>query len=73
MDPMKSPKTYPRKDNAWRTKSSMNFDAMRAKVFENAKFKKNYGQIWIANVLIGVSMGFIAFAINFIEDAIVIG
>ena len=43
MDSVKSPKTYPRKDNAWRQKSSMNFDSMRSKVFEHAKTEKNYG------------------------------
>jgi hypothetical protein len=33
MDPIRSPKVYPRKDNYFRTKSSLNFDAMRSKIY----------------------------------------
>jgi len=35
MNPLNSPKVYPRKDNSYRTKSSLNFDAMRAKIYED--------------------------------------
>ena len=72
MQTIKSPKIYPRKDNAYKGKSSLNFDAMRAKIYENYKEDRNHSQVWIANALIGVCCGFCAFAVNSIEEMLAI-
>lgn len=48
MDPLKSPKVYPRRDNVYKSKSSLNFDLIRSKIFEERRENKNYGQIWLA-------------------------
>lgn len=69
---LKSPKIYPRRDNAFKFKSSLNFDAMRAKIYEDRCIEKNNAQVWIANILIGVATGFVAFAVNSLEEALVI-
>ena len=72
MNPLRSPKIYPRTDNAFKSKSSLNFDAMRAKIYEDRRDDRNNSQIWIANALIGISCGFAAFAVNSLEEELAI-
>lgn len=43
METVKSPKLYPRQDNVYKSKSSMNFDAIRAKIYEDLREDRNHG------------------------------
>jgi hypothetical protein len=70
MDPMRSPKIYPRKDNYFRTKQSLNFDAMRTKVYQNRKDLKSHGQVWVGHALLGFFVGFVAFMMSLCEEMI---
>jgi hypothetical protein len=42
MHTLSSPRVYPRLDNVFKTKASLNFDMMRAKIYENAD-SRNHG------------------------------
>lgn len=72
MDPRASLKIYPRMDNYFETKHSFNFDAVRARVYQERKEPKSLeGKRWLAFFLIGVITGAIAFVMSQIEDNIV--
>ena len=42
MHTLNSPKVYPRLDNVYKTKASLNFDMMRAKIYDTAE-SRNHG------------------------------
>ena len=68
MDPRKSFHSYPRRDNIYTHKSSLNFDMMRAKIFEDRKVKGTEAYIWLAHAIIGFLVGTIAFFLTLLED-----
>lgn len=68
MDPRKSFQSYPRKDNIYTHKSSLNFDMMRSRIFEDRNVKATEAYIWIAHALIGFLVGTIAFFLTLLED-----
>jgi hypothetical protein len=65
MDPRASLKIYPRMDNYYETKHSYNFDAVRARVYEQRHEPKSLeGKRWLAFFLIGLITGTIAFIMS---------
>lgn len=69
MDPRRSFQEYPRRDTYYRTKSSLNFDIVRSKIFEN----RNEAQCdrlnrWVAHGLLGIATGTVAFCMATTED-----
>ena len=69
MHPKRSMASYPRKDNVYMHKSSLNFDMMRAKIFEDRKDTKTDFYVWVAHIFIGFGTALIAFMLTVIEDA----
>jgi chloride channel 7 len=70
MDPLRSPRIYPRKDNYFRTKESLNFDAMRSKIYQRRKDLKSHGQVWVGHAILGFFVGFVAFMMSQCEEKI---
>jgi len=70
MHPRNSPKVYPRPDNYYRKKPSLNFDMMRAKIFADRDDKAlRVGlQIWIAHAITGIIIGTVTFVLSTAED-----
>ena len=70
MHPRNSPKIYPRPDNYYRKKASLNFDVMRTKIFADRDEKKlRVGlNMWIAHALVGITVGTVTFALSTAED-----
>lgn len=69
MDPRRSLGEYPRQDTYYRTKSSLNFDVVRSKIF----LKREEGKCeslnrWIAHTFIGMATGTVAFMMATVED-----
>jgi hypothetical protein len=70
MDPRYSLKQYPRKDVAYKAKSSYNFETIRAKVYLARKpspLEELYR--WLIHGAIGVFVGSIAFFMSIVEEA----
>jgi len=72
MDPRRSPRIYPRMDNVYKTKTSLNFDMMRAKIYEDRQDHDTDKYVWIANILVGFCCGFCAFMITYTEEKMLI-
>jgi len=71
MDPRNSTFLYPRRDKAYEMKQSLNFDQIRAKVYEDReKTKKMEVYKWSAHFLLGVLVGTIAFLMAMTEEAL---
>ena len=71
MDPRFSLKQYPRKDNIFQHKKSLDFDSIRAKIFvERSKDKYDIIMEWVAFILIGVLVGLTAAIMSNIEEKI---
>ena len=73
MDPRFSLKVYPRKDNIFQHKKSLDFDLIRAKVF--VERKRDGCEIfmeWVAFCIIGVLTGLTAAIMSNIEEKITI-
>jgi len=69
MNPRSTMKIYPRPDTYYRNKHSLDFDMMRAKVMLQRKGSgMSDAVIWIAHVVCGVLMGFLAFMLTWCED-----
>ena len=69
MDPRRSAGEYPRKDTYFRTKSSLNFDVVRSKVFTKKEYERcDRFNRWIAHFMVGVGTGTIAFIMATVED-----
>ena len=69
MDPRNSFREYPRKDTYFKTKSSMNFDAVRSKIYESrVDGKCDRLHRWLIHCMLGVVTGTIAFSMATIED-----
>jgi len=59
---------YPRIDSYYKHKNSLNFDLMKTKIMTERK--SNGAIIWIAHVIIGIFMGFLAFSLNYLEEVL---
>jgi H+/Cl- antiporter ClcA len=70
MHPRRSLFKYPRRDNVYKTKSSYNFDMMRAKIFANRRGTKEEMWLWFAHGCTGMLVGVIAFMMAFCEDTL---
>ena len=69
MDPRFSLKVYPRKDVAFKAKSSYNFETIRASVY----LKRDTSRLqdfnrWVIHAIIGLLVGVIAFIMAFMEE-----
>ena len=73
MDPRFSLKTYPRKDNIFQHKKSLDFDSMRGKLFVERK-RDNLEIImeWVSFSVIGVLTGLTAAIMSHLEEKITI-
>jgi len=49
-------------------KSSLNFDMLRTKIFEDRSGVRAEVYVWIAHGLVGIIVGFIAFMISIVEE-----
>ena len=71
MDPRFSAKVYPRKDNVYKGKKSLNFDLIRSKVFtERVHDNKDKFMEWIAFALVGAFTGLTAAIMSNLEETI---
>ena len=68
MLPKQSFAIYPRQDNVYHKMSSLNFDLMRAKIFEERKGIHTEFYVWVAHLFIGFGTALIAFGLTVIED-----
>jgi hypothetical protein len=58
MNPISSPKIYPRVDQKFKTHGSLNFDLLRTKVFkERPKISHEYIFEFLAHFLVAVAVG----------------
>ena len=72
MDTVKSPFIYPRKDNYYKTKSSLNFDMMRSKVMLNRGGQESSNFVlWVTNIACGALCGVMAFTLIYFEDVMI--
>ena len=62
---------YPRPDTVYQGKSSLNFDMMRAKIFEDRKGVHQEVYVWIAHLVVGFFVGCAAFILSYIEESLV--
>lgn len=72
MDPRYSLKKYPRADNLYKSKSSLDFQLISANVYVNRK--KNKGESaarWIIHLIIGLVIGIIAFYMSIMEEELI--
>ena len=71
MDPRFSLKVYPRKDTVYKTRSSLDFTTIHSNVYENRKKNKfEEGSRWLLHMLIGFSVGVIAFYMTIFEESV---
>ena len=71
MDSRFSAKVYPRKDNVYKGKKSLNFDLIRSKVFtERVHDNKDKFMEWIAFALVGAFTGLTAAIMSNLEETI---
>jgi chloride channel 7 len=71
MNPRATMKIYPRPDNYFKKKHSLDFDMMRTKVMLQRKGSGFDGtMLWVSHIMCGVMMGFLAFMLTFCEDEI---
>ena len=71
MDPRFSLKVYPRKDVVYKTKSSYNFETIRAKVYLDRKTSRRQDFYrWLIHAIIGFLVGIIAFIMAYMEEAL---
>ena len=68
MHPKKSLQLYPRPDNVYTHKSSLNFDLMRTRIFLDRKGTHTDVYVWLAHALIAVAVATIAWALAGLED-----
>ena len=71
MDPRASLKVYPRRDNVYKSKKSLDFDFIRAKIFMDRK-RDNWDIFmeWFAFGLVGVFTGLTAAIMSDIEERV---
>jgi len=71
MNPLKSPKIYPRPDNVYKHKKSLNYDAMRSKIMKERKVERCQNIIeWFAYACIAVVLAATACFIEWLEEHI---
>ena len=68
MDPKRSMAIYPRPDNVYEHKSSLNFDVIRTRIFMNRKGTHTDMYLWIAHVILGILIAIITWAMTTVED-----
>jgi hypothetical protein len=77
MDPRFSLKTYPRLDTVYKGKESLDFTESKTWVWQHRndrnqnKDKKEGAIEWFAHVILGISIGFVAFVMDTIEENLV--
>lgn len=71
MQVKKSFAQYPRPDSVYEQKSSLDFDMMRTKIFEDRRGTQTELYLWIAHAIIGFITGFIAFCMTYVEDYLI--
>ena len=72
MNPLKSPRVYPRLDNVYKHKKSLNYDAMRSKIMmERPKTRWNNIIEWIAYFFLAVGLAFLSSFIEWMEHGLV--
>lgn len=69
MHPKRSFHMYPRPDNVYEHKSSLNFDMMRTKVFLERKGTNENVYLWIAHFILGIIVATVTFLMTTVEDA----
>jgi hypothetical protein len=61
--------SFPRKDNAYKSKSSLDFDMMRSKIYIERKGRAQEEIIlWFTFCLVGFMTGVLAFMLTYCED-----
>ena len=75
MDPVRSLLEYPRRDTYYRTKHSLDFDAMRSRIMLKRFSGENDSMheaiiLWVTHIFCGVLMGAFAFLLILCEDLI---
>ena len=73
MDPRFSLKLYPRKDNVYKGKPSLDFVAIGARVYIDRRKGKCEGfNRWVIHAIIGIVVGTIAFGMGFVEEKLAV-
>jgi hypothetical protein len=74
MDPRESVQTYPRIDDKFRKKHSLNFDMMKAKIFVDRREPTSVAiWRWVVYFFIGFITGLLAFVMARVEEALIEG
>lgn len=64
-------KIYPRPDNYYTTKHSLDFDMMRSKIFlERPSMGNESVVLWIAHAACGFLIGVVGFMLTWVEDTL---
>ena len=72
MDPRDSVVAYPRVDDKFRKKHSINFDMMKAKIFVDREEPFNVSVWrWVVYFFIGLITGTLAFLMALLEDSLI--
>ena len=69
MDPRASKNLYPRIDAVYKTKQSLNFEVIRAKIYAKREYDgyQNFMR-WLAHFLVGMFTGVVAFLMAQTEE-----
>ena len=71
MNPLKSFHQYPRPDNVYTHKASLNFDMVRTKIFMDRSDTHTDVYLWLAHGIIGICVATIAWGLAQCEDSLV--
>lgn len=71
MHPKRSFHQYPRPDNVYTHKSSLNFDMMRSKIMVERRGTHMEVYVWIAHAILGIATGAVAWLLASLEDTFV--
>ena len=72
MNPLKSPRVYPRTDNVYKHKKSLNYDAMRTKIMiERPKRRWQASEEWIAYFFLAFGVASLSSFIEWMEHSLV--
>lgn len=70
MHPKRSFHMYPRRDNVYEHKDSLNFDMMKTRIFMDRKGTHQDMYLWLAHLVLGMIMPTITFLMATVEDTI---
>eukprot|EP00352_Strombidinopsis_acuminata_P005029 CAMPEP_0176355122 /NCGR_PEP_ID=MMETSP0126-20121128/13067_1 /TAXON_ID=141414 ORGANISM="Strombidinopsis acuminatum, Strain SPMC142" /NCGR_SAMPLE_ID=MMETSP0126 /ASSEMBLY_ACC=CAM_ASM_000229 /LENGTH=368 /DNA_ID=CAMNT_0017707633 /DNA_START=41 /DNA_END=1147 /DNA_ORIENTATION=+ len=72
MNPLKSPRVYPRLDNVYKHKKSLNYDAMRSKIMvDRPKGRWLYIEEWIAYFFLAIGLAVVSSLIEWMEHGLI--